>query len=280
MKLIADIGATKAAWTVLDGEGRAECFAPGVNFALVEDSAVADALDDAMPEAIAGLSPEEVWVYAAGCGTPDKAEAIRSALTARFPGATAHAHSDMLGAARAVCGHSPGIACILGTGSNAALYSPDSGIVLSTPPLGYILGDEGSAADLGKAAVNAAFKGLFEPRLAQRFLGDNALDKDWVINRVYTQPRPNVWLGSLAKWLSANIDEPQVQALVTGRFSEFLIRNVLTLPGARELPVGFAGSIAAAFSPQLADAAQRLRIQVAKIVKSPADGLAAYHSEN
>lgn len=249
MKLIADIGATKAAWTVLDGEGRAECFAPGVNFALVEDSAVADALDDAMPEAIAGLSPEEVWVYAAGCGTPDKAEAIRSALTARFPGATAHAHSDMLGAARAVCGHSPGIACILGTGSNAALYSPDSGIVLSTPPLGYIL-------------------------------GDNALDKAWVINRVYTQPRPNVWLGSLAKWLSANIDEPQVQALVTGRFSEFLIRNVLTLPGARELPVGFAGSIAAAFSPQLADAAQRLRIQVAKIVKSPADGLAAYHSEN
>ena len=278
MKLIVDSGSTKALWITLDDNGKIERFeSPGMNPALLSEDAIMSAVTERMPAQITGAPVSEIWFYAAGCRSAREADAICRALEAVWQSARTFAGSDMLGAARAVCGNSPGVAAILGTGSNCAVYSPAQGIVASTPPLGFILGDEGSGADIGKAIVNSALKGLWSRELSDKFLKDNALTQGDIIDRVYRCPEPNRFLASFALWAKRNISDSQVSALITGRFVAFIERNIKPLPQAAGLPAGFVGSVAHGFESQLREACTKCGVEVKSIAKSPEEGLINYH---
>lgn len=279
MKLIADSGSTKITWILTDGHGGTQIAeSPGMNPALLTHLEITETVSSLFPEQWRGADVEQAWIYAAGCRSERESEALVEALTMIYPQAAVIAESDMLGAARALCGDSSGIACILGTGSNAALYSPDGGIVRSTPPLGYVLGDEGSGADIGKRIINSVLKRVWPQQLCDRFLADTALTPDSIIKGVYRSPEPNRFLASLTRWAAANIAAEQVRQLVTERFIEFIDRNVLTLPGAESLPVSFTGSVAHVFADQLRTAAEISGLTIGKIEKSPTQGLIDYHS--
>ncbi|MFR8224704.1 MAG: hypothetical protein ACLU9X_09400 [Alistipes shahii] len=105
-------------------------------------------------EALAELPPcdgvTSVRFYGAGCGEtfPEASEKLRRELEAHFGTTDITVESDLLGAVRALWGRGEGIACILGTGSNSCLCR-DGEILKNVPPLGYVLGDEGSGADAG-----------------------------------------------------------------------------------------------------------------------------------
>lgn len=278
MKLIVDSGSTKATWVLLSTGNPAERFqSQGMNPALLSDSDIVLAVKSRIPEELRSKPIEQVYFYAAGCRGPREASAICTALSEIWTDAETFAASDILGAARAVCGMEPGVAAILGTGSNCAVYHPEKGIVASTPPLGFILGDEGSGADIGKTMVNAAFKGLLSQKLRKRFLEENSLDQNTIINRVYREPDPNRYLASLALWAKENISEPSIEELVISRFTVFLRHNLSPLPDAKNLPVGFVGSVASGFEPQLRKACAMHGVTVGKIFKSPADGLELFH---
>lgn len=277
MILIIDSGSTKCRWTALTATAEESYSSAGFNPALMSAEEIVQAFTAAAPAPLRGAECDTVWIYAAGCRSQREAEALRSAALTLWPGADVHAGSDMLGAARAVCGAEPGIACILGTGSNCAIYSPDCGIIDATPPLGYVLGDEGSGADIGKAIVNHVLKRRWPDSLAGAFLTDLALSTDVIINKVYRCAGPNKFLASLTHWAAANISTPQVQELITGRFRAFISANIAPLHPNPGLRAGFVGSVAATFEPQLREAARLEALTVGRIIKEPQCGLISYH---
>lgn len=269
MKLIADGGSTKADWLLCDGGRVVGRFTtPGINPLLLSVSETAAAVAEAAAQCGAARV-EEIVFYGAGC-IGEGSSAMRHALSLAFPRARAvTVGSDIIGAARATCGESEGIACILGTGANSCLWDGHD-IVRQTPPMGFILGDEGSGAVLGKLFLGAMYKGLLPGSLKEEFERQYGVDLYGVYDRVYHSKCPNRWLASLAPFVAAHIGMQEVEALVVENFEAFVTRNLL--PYQRpDLPVSFVGSIAHYFRPQLTVALGRHGLSIGCVVRCPLD---------
>lgn len=186
-------------------------------------------------------------------------------------------NTDMLAAARGLCGHDSGIACIMGTGSNSCYYDGKS-IVTNVSPLGFILGDEGSGSCLGKLLVGDILKNQMTPELKEKFLKQFDLTPADIIDRVYRKPFPNRFLASLSPFLAQNLGEPCVRALVLNSFKAFLKRNVMQYEDYQHQKVHFIGSVAFYYKEVLAEAAKEMGIQLGAIIKSPMEGLIKYHN--
>ena len=281
MKLIADSGSTKTDWVLTDGTGMVAQFqTQGINpFHQTEDDIRHILQEELLPQTTpyASRLASGLTVHFYGSGVrPELEPLMERLLKSALPQATAvDAHGDLLAAARAVCGDAEGIACILGTGANSCLYD-GCNIVCNTPPLGYVLGDEGSGAVLGISFLNALYKGFLPTSLVSDFESEFQMTMADVIARVYRQPMANRFLASLSPFISRHLDEPGVNALVVDNFRRFFRRNLVQYERA-DLPVGFVGSIASYYEPQLRQAAEAEGIVVGKIVKSPMEGLIAYH---
>ena len=193
-------------------------------------------------------------------------------LKEAFPMATQiEAHGDLLGAARALCGQQEGIACILGTGANSCLYDGQR-IVKNTPPMGYILGDEGSGAVLGISFLNALYKNRLSESIKTAFEAKSQMSMAQVIDRVYRQPMANRWLASLSEFIHQYIDNPAVKDLVIGNFRQFVVRNIMPY-NRPDLPINAVGSIAYYYREQLEEAVKAEGYTLGKIVRSPLDAL-------
>lgn len=271
MKAIADSGSTKCEWIFGDGDRILRLRTAGIN--AVQQS------PDAIRAVLAELSPldgvEELRFYGAGCGDsfPEASAVLRRELAARFgPGAAIGLGSDLLGAARALFGRGEGIACILGTGSNSC-HCRGGEIVAHVPPLGYVLGDEGSGAVLGRNLVNGIFKGTIP--LREEFLRTFALTYAGLIRRVYREPAANRFLASFAPFIRAHLDCAPVREMVVRSFGEFAARNLSGYPAG--LPVAFVGGVAAHFEEPLREAMAAAGREVVRIVCSPAEEIWKYH---
>lgn len=281
MNIIADCGSTKIDWMI---SGQNRCLnSPGINATLLSSEELSRRLAGEMPAEIRRCEPEKLFFYAAGCRTDSQCGAISEALAALFPAAEIHVGSDLLGAARALCGHEDGIACILGTGSNCCRYSPLHGgeIVTGIPPLGYVLGDEGSGNAIGRRLVADALKGIMPTQLRQLLLDHDpsARTPDQIIDRVYRGEAPNRFLASYAKFAAAHIGDPYIEAVVTETIDMFFTRCVTRLPECRQLPVSFTGSVASAFQPIVRSLAGRYGLTIARFVPRPIDSLANFHDK-
>lgn len=220
---------------------------------------------------------ENIWFYGAGCTPGEKSLQIKTCLEEVFgKDCNAEVSSDMLGAARALCGTSEGIACILGTGSNSCLYD-GSRIVANTPPLGYILGDEGSGANLGKLLVGNLFKDLFGPQLKVEFTATYGTAVE-IADRVYKQPFPNRWLASLSPFIHDHLDNDNVRHMVADAFASFFLRNTASY-NRPDLKIGLTGSIAYYYKDLIADTAKELGLHLGTITKSPIEGLKTFHHD-
>ena len=184
---------------------------------------------------------------------------------------------DLLAAARALCGKEKGIACILGTGSNSCYYDGEK-IVDNVSPLGYILGDEGSGAVLGKLLVGDVLKNQLPKELCDKFLKEYDLDRMKIIEAVYKKPAANRFLASLSPFLNKNIEEPSIHRLVLNAFKAFFVRNIENYENYKSMPVSFVGSVAYYYRDVLAEAAKALDITIGVVIKSPMEGLLKYHS--
>ncbi len=263
--LIADSGSTKTDWRL---SGR-PIETVGINPVRDSGEQVMDVVCS-LPDA----DVHEVFFYGAGCIAPFK-EKVERALAAKFLHASIHVESDMLGAARALCGKAEGIACILGTGSNSCLY--DGGcIVANVSPLGYILGDEGSGAVLGRTLVGDLLKGLLGDDLKERFLSRFHLAQEDILNKVYRQPMPNRFLAGLVPFIIENRGENAIHSLVVREFRRFFVRNVAQYQRS-DLSVHFVGGVAHSLCDELREAAGLEGFHVGTILRSPIDKLEEYH---
>lgn len=271
--LIADSGSTKTEWD-LDG---LRIKTQGINpFHQDDDTIRAILYDELLPQlyshcSVSEFSSLKVSFYGSGV-RPELEEKIVRLLSEAFPEAKQiDAHSDLLGAAIALCGHSEGIACILGTGANSCLFDGQR-IVKNTPPMGYVLGDEGSGAVLGTRFLNALYKDRLPHTILSDFEAYIGMNLAQVIDRVYRQPLANRWLASLSEFIHAHMDEPLIEALVVENFRDFLRYNVDPY-GRRDLPVSALGSIAYYYQSQFLEALKSEGYTVGKILRGPLDGL-------
>ena len=269
MKLIADSGSTKTDWVLTDGTCVVETFqTQGINPFHQSEEVILSVLREVV------CSPAAVEFYGSGV-RPELKPTMERLLKAAFPSTeVVEAHGDLLGAARALFGRGEGIACILGTGANSGLYD-GSDIVSNVPPLGYILGDEGSGAVLGKRFLNLLYKGFIDDSLKTDFQHDTGLSMADVIDRVYRQPLPNRFLASLSLFISRHLEHPQLRQLVIDNFCDFFRRNVAHYQRP-DLPVGFVGSMAYHYHDQLREAAAAEGFRVGRVLKSPIEGLIAF----
>lgn len=254
-RLLADCGSTKCDWAVTDylGAAQREQFrTEGLNLALASENDICSFVN-ALPS-VPGVGRVEFYGAGAGINQLNDRKLV-SQLGAKYACTEVVVDTDLTGAARALFGNQRGVACILGTGSNSGLYDGER-IILNTPPLGFILGDEGSGASLGKRLVNAVFKRLLPQEIIDAFFKEYPISKEELINRVYRQPGANFFLAQFTRFLSANINRSEIAELVEEEFRSFFTHNLLPYVGAMEgenpLPhLGFVGSIAFHFSAQL-----------------------------
>lgn len=288
MILIADSGSTKTDWILVASDGtQTELHTDGINPARDARDIIYNVLyHDLLTQIPSDISREElsrsgcqgsegaVYFYGAGCIEPFS-QTVRSVLKDLFPCCKIEVESDLLGAARALCGHEPGIACILGTGSNSCLYDGRD-IIMHTPPLGYILGDEGSGSFLGKVLVNGLFKGVLPDELKQAFCNKYDMELPGIIEHVYRQPSANRFLASLVPFIVEHRNHPSIHDLLVDAFRQFLVRNV-AIYGHKEMPIHFVGGIAYQFADELSEAAASEGMQMGRIMLRPIQSIVQYH---
>ena len=277
MQLIADSGSTKTTWCVADkGSVVAQRLTGGMNPFFQSEEEMRRLLAEELLPGLEGFAITQIFFYGAGCAFPEQTEAVRRAVLSLWNGADVRVESDLVGAAHSLCGDEAGIACILGTGSNSCLYDGRS-IRQQVSPLGFILGDEGSGAVLGRRLVGDCLKRQMPARLAQALLEAYDLTPERILEKVYRQPFPNRFLASLVPFIRAHIDEEAMRRLVDEEFTRFFRRNVMMYTGYERLPVHFAGSVAYHFRDILQAVAQRLSLQLGRVEASPLDGLVEFY---
>ncbi len=280
MILIADCGSTKIDWCLLNNNKvEKQVFTLGVNAVMLTEEEMRQRFaEQLMPElSDYAASIDAVYFYGAGCLAAEVCGNVARAIRANIPAPVIEVYTDLLAAARALCGHKPGIACIMGTGSNSCLYDGSS-IVANVSPLGFILGDEGSGAVLGRLFLGDVLKKQLPAEVCARFLDEYNLDLLGIIKRVYKEPQPNRFLASVTPFISKNIAVPEIHELVLNSFRAFFRRNVKQYEAYRQLEVNFIGSIAYYFRNVLAEAAKAEGCRIGNIVKSPMEGLIKFHA--
>lgn len=283
MHLIADSGSTKTDWCLCEGSTiLSNIQTQGINPYHQTEEAIEEVLrEELLPQLTTTLNATpytlNIIFYGSGCANATACNRIKEALFKVLGTKDVTVHSDLLGAARALCGHEEGIACVLGTGSNSCLYNGKE-ITSNIPPLGYILGDEGSSAVLGRRLVGDCLKRQLPEALCNEFLAEYQLTQEIILERVYRQPLANRFLASLTPFLSKHREVPEVHMLLVESFVDFFVRNVKQYrrPWLR---IHFVGSIANAFSSELKEAAESLGMELGTIQQSPMEGLIKYHTD-
>lgn len=296
MMLIADSGSTKTDWAWIENgtivhrattaginpvhqteeEILVECGVLNVEGEMFQDQAHSTNLTPRSTLLIPQTNT--ICFYGSGC-IPEKKGVVEKVLRKMFPEAEKiEVENDLLGAARAVCQHQEGLACILGTGSNSCYYDGNK-IVDNIPPLGYILGDEGSGAVLGKLFLNALFKGTLPASMKEDFLQKSGLTYPEIIQRVYRQPMANRFLASTSLYIYEHLDEPALRELVKDNFRDFFRKNIAKYQRP-DLSIGAIGSIAYHYRDLLREVAGEEGYILGKVAKSPMEGLVAFHSAN
>ena len=270
--LVCDSGSTKADWLYANGDSEEAVRTDGIN--PVRDSA------ESISKIMASLpdwKPEYIYFYGAGCIEPYSAS-VRKALQERFPKALVSVESDLLGAARALFGHEEGIACILGTGSNSCLYK-NGQITANVPPMGYILGDEGSGAVLGRQLVSDIVKGQLSQELKDAFMEEFQLTPALIVENVYRKPAANRFLASLCPFLSKHRDYDEIQRLLASEFERFLRRNVL-LYNRPDLEIRYVGSISVHFEHELRNVHAKMGLKMGDVLASPVKKMMFFHHKS
>ncbi|MDE6266654.1 MAG: hypothetical protein K2M07_04825 [Muribaculaceae bacterium] len=276
MIIIADSSSTRTEWVLVDGDKVVEkATTGGMNPYFQTRREISHSIRLELPELFFKKRWEHVYYYGAGCSNPEKCKIMESSLVAQFK-TPVTVESDLLGAARGLLVRKPGLACIIGTGSNSCNYDGEK-IVKNIRPLGYVLGDEGSGAYIGKRFIADCLKGLAPVALTEQFISEYSIEMENVLDEIYIHALASVLLSSYSNFLLKHLDDEYVRDLIYNSFMEFFRRNIAAYDY-KNHPVSFVGSVACNFSEILQEAARDFNVEVLKIVPSSMPGLVEYHT--
>ncbi len=278
MILIADGGATKTDWCLLDKHSNNAKFfkTQGINPQVQSLPWINKMLQKEIPSTVQELPLNEIYYYGAGCSSEHFNNKIEHALSETFNASLINVDHDMMGAVRALCSNKPGIACILGTGSNS-IYFNGKKLIKKSDALGFILGDEGSGAHIGKQLIIAYLYNQLPNELMQYYSNELKLTKDIILTKVYSLPNPNRYLASFCGSLEQFRTHPYIEDLLESSFESFFNRHVLIYKESKKLPIHFTGSIAYFYHDVLEKICSKHGLQLGSIIQQPILNLREYH---
>lgn len=277
--LIADSGSTKAEWCLLDGKKRKTIYTQGMSPYFLDTEQIQQILAIELKSKLKNVEPDEVYYYGTGCANPENVKSVKQALKKIFTKATISIDHDLMGAAKALCGSEKGVACILGTGSNSCYYNGKK-IIKNSPGLGYILGDEGSGAYLGKKVVQYYLYNTFDPDLMDRFNAKYNTTNVEILDAVYKHPLPNRFLAGFVPFLIENRGHFMIENIIEDGFNDFFFNHIYKYRESWIMPIHFIGSVAFGFKDVLKDMCNAYELELGRVLKNPMDGLVKYHREN
>lgn len=278
IQLIADSGSTKAAWCLLDGKKKKKIVTQGISPYFLSALQIQEILEKELLPALKHIQPDIIHYYGTGCSNPANIKTVKQALKKVFPMAKINVDHDLMGAAKALCGNEKGVACILGTGSNSCYYNGKK-IVNNSPGLGFILGDEGSGAYLGKKVIQYYMYKTFDPELMDRFdakYNTNAIE---ILDAVYKQPMANRYLANFTEFLVENRGHFMIENIIEDSLNDFFFTHICKYRESWTLPIHFIGSVAYGFKDVVKEMCHSYELQIGKVLQQPMDGLIKYHGE-
>ncbi len=290
MRLVIDAGSTKMEWILMDGNVvvrrfTTEGFNPNYTdrrcldniINLVETRLIASPNNDChVSRRDESASLHAIFYYGTGCGSSQNCQMIQEVFQNRFPHAEIHVTNDLMAACHAVLGHEKGIACILGTGSNACVYDGEK-IVEKAVSLGYLVGDEGSGMHIGREVVRTYFYGFMPEDLRQQFETKYHLELKEFIQQLYHGGQPSKYLASFAEFAGEHKTHPFIRRLVKTCFMAFVEAFILRFDGCRFMKIGFVGSVVYYFSDVLEETLSDFGLTMGAVMKAPAEGLVRYY---
>ncbi|HEU0064547.1 MAG TPA: N-acetylglucosamine kinase [Flavisolibacter sp.] len=276
--LIADSGATKAEWCLLKNGKKTTLFTNGISPYFLNSSQITELLKKELVSTIKAETVEEVFYYGTGCANVENAASVKKALKAVFSKAHIKVETDLMAAAHALCKKEKGVACILGTGSNSCFYNGNK-IVKNSPGIGYVLGDEGSGAYLGKKVIQYYLYNTFDDDLRARFDAKYVTTTTEILDSVYKKPLPNKYLASYALFLAENRGHYMIENILEDGINDFFFQHLCKYAEVWKYPVSFVGSVAFGFKDVIMELCRSYEFDLGTILKNPMEGLITFHSE-
>lgn len=277
VKLIADCGATKSEWA-LTGNGKVKTIiTQGISPYFLDAAGIRAVLETELLPRLKNAPIGEIYYYGTGCANPANAKLVKKVIRQVFPGAYTEVTHDLLAAARALCGREKGIACILGTGSNSCYYNGRR-MMKNSPGLGYVLGDEGSGAYLGKKVIQYYLYGTFDEELRGRFDVTYLTNTAEILENVYKKPLPNRYLAGFARFLADNRGHYMIENIIEDGLNDFFFSHLCKYRETWNYPVNFVGGVAHGFRDVVQQLCSSYEFETGKILKKPMSGLVEYHS--
>lgn len=278
IRLIADSGSTKAEWCLISGNKTKTFYTQGLSPYFLSAEQIEYIINEELKPKMKNTEPDEIFFYGTGCSNADNVKLVKKAINKVFATASVDVNHDLMGAAKALCGHEKGIACILGTGSNSCYYNGKK-IVKNSPGLGYVLGDEGSGANLGKKVIQYFLYKTFDEDLMDRFNAKYNTNSDEILTAVYKQPLPNRYLATFTEFLVENRGHYMVENIIEDSFNDFFFNHIYKYRESWTMPINFIGSVAYGFRDVLKDLCNSYELQLGKVIKKPMDGLVKFHRQ-
>lgn len=279
MILIADSGATKSDWILMNDDGEQMRFQlVGLNPFYVDTIEIENILSKELTPYIENKKIHQIFFYGAGCSSVYKCMTVEEALNKLFTNAEIVVESDLLGAGRALFNDREGIACILGTGSNSCLFDGNK-IVENITSLGYFFGDEGSGAHIGKIFLKDYLLGNLPPEIETAFKKNYNYSRDNILDAIYNLPFPNRYLASFSEFYADNLSNKYIFDLVSNSFREFFTNQIEHYSKYKKVPISFVGSVAFFFEALLRQIAAEFEVKIDQILRSPINALAEYHKQ-
>ena len=273
MNLIADSGATKTTWTLAGPRKKIRIQTQGLSPYYFKSDQIADALRNELLPGLGIAEIKSIYYYGTGCATVPMQKIVRDGLKKVFPAVKKiEVQSDLVAAARALCGRERGIACILGTGSNSCVYSGKR-ILRNNPAPGYVLGDEGSGAYLGKKVLQHYIYGTFDEELMHRFREKYQTDYRDILDHVYKKPWPNRYMAGFTTFLSENRGHFMIENILEDGLSDFFMTHLFKYPETWTYPIHFCGSISWYFKDKVLELCNSFQVQAGYILQAPMEGL-------
>ena len=279
IKLIADSGATKAEWCLLKGNGTKTFFTQGISPYFLDSEKIQQVLHTELKPFLKKIEVDEIFYYGTGCANPANAKMVKGAIEKVFPEAKVKVTHDLMGIARASCGNTKGVACILGTGSNSCYYNGRN-IEKISPGLGYVLGDEGSGAYLGRKVLQYFLYNTFDEDLRARFDAKYVTTKHEILENVYKQPLANRYLASFALFLAENRGHYMIENIIEDGLNDFFFTHICKFRESWTLPIHFVGGVAYGFRDVVQELCRTYEFEEGKILQKPMDGLVEYHRKS
>ena len=278
MIVVVDSGSTKADWKMINGSEVQSITTMGFNPVFHSEDAIYDELQESYVPEVATEKVQKVYYYGAGCWDNRLKSTVQKAMDRIFEHAEIEVHHDLLGAARATCGHDPGVSCIIGTGSNSCLYDGVD-VIDNVTNLGYLLGDEGSGTHLGKRLIRAFFYREMPKTLHEELESSLQGGKQSILDNVYNGEPPNVYLASFTKFMGDHQNHPFIQRILFDSFEQFIDRHVRKYRNHMSLPIHFIGSVAYYFKQTLSVILDARDMQMGNFIQKPIDELVRFHTE-